>query len=40
VEESFAYVVSVDTHEKEEFLKWAEDLKKIKKVLSHCRANH
>jgi signal transduction histidine kinase/CheY-like chemotaxis protein len=27
VEESFAYVVSGDTHEKEEFLKWAEHFK-------------
>ena len=40
VKESFTYVVSVDTYEKEEFLKREKDLKIIKKVLSHCRANY
>jgi len=40
VKESFAYVVSGDTYEKEEFLKREEDLKKLEKFLSHCRANY
>ena len=40
VKESFAYVVSGDTYEKEEFLKREEHFKKIEKVLSHCRANY
>ena len=31
VKESFSYVVSVDTYEKEEFLKPEEDFKKIRK---------
>jgi hypothetical protein len=31
VEESFAYVVSGDTYEKEEFLKWAEHFKRNQK---------
>ncbi|MDE1045125.1 MAG: hypothetical protein OSA05_07625, partial [Nitrospinaceae bacterium] len=30
VKESFAYVVSGDTYEKEQFLKWEEHFKKIK----------
>jgi hypothetical protein len=40
VKESFAYVVSGDTYEKEEFLKREEHFKKIETVLSHCRVNY
>jgi hypothetical protein len=31
VEKSFVYVVSGDTHKKEEFLKWAEQFKQNQK---------
>jgi hypothetical protein len=40
MKKSFAYVVSSDTYEKEEFLKRAEDFKKLEKILSHCRENY
>ena len=34
VEESFAYVVSGDTHEKEEFLQWADHFKQDAEIFS------